>query len=221
MAKLIDKTPRNLFPLGYRRIAPISLDALEDYLVIGVNLPEEKPCLYSLSEENQSPEFLIMKRDRDFYAGDISTGRFYPQGDARNYLLAIKKRLPLPLTKRGKSLATAQVHAREAFLKKATHVLPNILKTPYFEARFKEKRGDLALEEAIYAPSKQIWVGGRKVSIGFEEWEMRIDYLFNHFLKEQKEENRAALMAQEAVYKLKDRDIIEFHPGFRFQFRTQ
>ena len=220
MAKLIDKTPRDLFPLRYRRIAPISLDALEDYLVVGVNLSEEKPCLYHLSEQDQSPEFLILKRDNNFYAGDISTGRFYPQGDARNYVLAIKKRLPLPLTKQRKSLATAQVHTRESFLKKTSITLPNILKTLYFETKFKENRGDLSLEEAMYAPSKQIWVEGKRVSIGFEEWEMRIDYLFNHFLKEQKEKNIEALRCQGAVCRLKERDIIEFHPGFRLQFRA-
>ncbi len=218
MAKLIDKTPKDLFAEGYKRIEPIHLDFEKGYAVIGVDLANQKPCVYMHGEVSHGPEVFLAEFHKRFYAGTLSAGSFYPDKDFRGDLLAKKKRLPVPVLAR-KAFPVTYIKKRTGFLKRDNFKLPNILRTPVFESRLRKDLGELDLEKAFYAPEKRILVDGEERKIGFEEWEMRMDYFLNRFMSENQKENIEALIADKCICELDDKDMIQFNPGFKLQFR--
>ena len=217
MAKLIDKTSKSLFAQGYNRIEPIHLDFEKGYTVIGVDLANRKPCMYIHGKVSNGPEVFLAEFQKRFYAGTLSAGGFYPDEDLRSDVLAIKKRLPSLFAKR--AFPVTYVEKRTGYFKRENFKLPNILITHVFKSRFKRDYGELDLEEALYAPEKKILVEGKKVSISFEEWEMRLDYFLNRFISENQEENIEALIAERCICALEDKDIIQFNPGFLLKFK--
>ncbi|MBI2449230.1 hypothetical protein HYV49_02950 [Candidatus Pacearchaeota archaeon] len=220
MAKLIDKTPKDLFGEGYQRIEPIYLDSIAEkgYEIIGVDLANRKPCIYIHGNSSHGPEVFLAELNKRFYAGTLSAGSFYPDEDLRGELLAKKKRLPIALLTI-KEFPVTYVEKRTGLLKRESFKLPNILITPVFNSSFKKDYGELKLEKALYTHEKKILVDGKEVEIGFEEWEMRMDYFLNHFMSENQKENLEALIENNTLCQLDNKDTILFNPGFKLQFR--
>ncbi len=218
MARLIDKTPKDLFGERYERIEPMHLNFEKGYEVIGVDFANKKPCPYVHGKVSHGPEVFLAEFHKRFYAGTLSAGSFYPDSDLRGYVLTKKKRLPVALLSM-KAFPVTYIEKRIGFLKRESLKLPNLLRVPIFESRFRETYGELNLEKDLYAPQKRVLVTGGEIEIGFEEWEMRMDYFLNRFMSENQKENIEALIEHNTLCQLDNKDIIQFNPGFRLQFK--
>lgn len=200
MAKLLDKTPKNLFGIGYKRVRPISLAHLNNsYSIIGINLPESHPCLYTHEIENISPEVIIAKYDDVFYIGDVSIILFHNH-DSLSYSYLNKKH----------------------FFKRNSIALENILNSDFFKIRFNKRIGDLSFEKKYYGQQKKLWTDDASglVDVGFNEWEIKFNYFINNFLQPSKlKETLANLFKENCVHHLQKGDIISFPQGFCLKFR--